>query len=70
MESALVDAVISELRAGADGGLGSGALPLMSQAMAATWERREGNKLTLRGYRRAGGVPTRLTAALRPPSAP
>ena len=28
----------------------------MSQAMAATWERREGNELTLRGYRRAGGV--------------
>ena len=24
--------------------------------MAATWERREGNELTLRGYRRAGGV--------------
>ena len=37
-------------------GLGSGALPLMSQAMAATWERREGRELTLRGYRRAGGV--------------
>jgi transcriptional regulator with XRE-family HTH domain len=56
VEPALVEAVISELRAGAAGGLGSGALPLMSQAMAATWERREGNKLTLRGYRRAGGV--------------
>lgn len=28
----------------------------MSQAMAATWERREGNELTLRGYRRTGGV--------------
>ena len=56
VEPALVEAVISELRAGAAGGIGSGALPLMSQAMAATWERREGNKLTLRGYRRAGGV--------------
>jgi len=56
VDPALVEAVISELRAGAAGGLGSGALPLMSQAMAATWERREGNKLTLRGYRRAGGV--------------
>ena len=56
VEPALVEAVISELREGAAGGLGSGALPLMSQAMAATWERREGNKLTLRGYRRAGGV--------------
>ena len=56
VEPALVEAVISELRAGAAGVLGSGALPLMSQAMAASWERREGNKLTLRGYRRAGGV--------------
>ena len=56
VEPALVEAVTSELRAGAVDGLGSGALPLMSAAMAATWERREGNKLTLRGYRRAGGV--------------
>jgi hypothetical protein len=28
----------------------------MSQAMAATWEHREGSRLILRGYRRAGGV--------------
>ena len=28
----------------------------MSQAMAATWEHREDSELTLRGYRRAGGV--------------
>ena len=56
IEPELVQAVIGELRDGAGGGLGSGVLPLMSQAMAATWERREGNELTLRGYRRAGGV--------------
>ncbi len=56
IEPALVEAVIGELRGGAGGGLGSGVLPLMSQAMAATWERRAGNELTLRGYRRAGGV--------------
>jgi len=53
---ALVEAVIAELREGAGGGLGSGALPLMSQAMAATWEHREDSELTLRAYRRAGGV--------------
>jgi Novel STAND NTPase 1 len=52
----LVDTVISELRERANGGLGSGALPLMSQAMAATWKLREGNELTLRAYRRAGGI--------------
>jgi WD domain, G-beta repeat len=56
VEPAVVQAVIAELRDEAGGGLGSGVLPLMSQAMAATWERREGNELTLRGYRRAGGV--------------
>ena len=56
VEPDLVEAVIAELREGAAGGPGSGALPLMSQAMAATWERREGSELTLRAYRRAGGV--------------
>ena len=56
VEPAVVEAVTGELRDGAGGGLGSGVLPLMSQAMAATWEHREGNELTLRGYRRAGGV--------------
>jgi WD40 repeat protein/transcriptional regulator with XRE-family HTH domain len=56
VEPALVDAVIAELRDGAGGGLGSGVLPLMSQAMAATWQYREGSELTLRGYRRAGGI--------------
>jgi len=56
IEPALVEATIAELREGAGGGLGSGVLPLMSQAMAATWQYREGSKLTLRGYRRAGGI--------------
>ena len=56
VEPAVVEAVITDLRGEAGGGLGSGVLPLMSEAMAATWERREGNELTLRGYRRSGGV--------------
>ncbi len=56
IEPALTDTVIAELREGTTDGLGSGALPLMSQAMAATWEHREGSELTLRGYRRTGGV--------------
>ena len=56
VEPALVEAVAAELREGAGAGLGSGVLPLMSQAMAATWRYREGSELTLRGYRRAGGV--------------
>ena len=56
VEPTVVEAVIAELREGAGGGLGSGVLPLMSQAMAATWQYCEGSELTLRGYRRAGGV--------------
>ena len=56
VEPALVEAVIAELREGTGAGLGSGVLPLMSQAMAATWELREGSELPLRAYRRAGGV--------------
>ena len=56
VEPTVVEAVIAELREGAGDGLGSGVLPLMSQAMAATWQCREGSELTLRGYRRAGGV--------------
>src|SRR5690242_8626527 len=56
VEPALADAVIAELRGGTGQGLGSGVLPLMSQAMAATWEHREGSVLTVRAYRRAGGV--------------
>jgi WD40 repeat protein/transcriptional regulator with XRE-family HTH domain len=56
VEPALIEAVIAELHEGTGAGLGSGVLPLMSQAMAATWENREGIELTLRAYRRAGGV--------------
>jgi WD40 repeat protein len=56
VELALVEAVLAELREGAGHEPASGALPLISQAMAATWEHREGGELTLRAYRRAGGV--------------
>ncbi|MFF5076483.1 hypothetical protein ACFY36_05495 [Actinoplanes sp. NPDC000266] len=33
-----------------------GALPLLAHALRATWERREGDTLTLAGYQRTGGV--------------
>jgi WD40 repeat protein/transcriptional regulator with XRE-family HTH domain len=56
VELALVEAVLAELREGAGHEPASGALPLISQAMAATWEHREESELTLRAYRRAGGV--------------
>ena len=34
----------------------SGALPLLSHALLATWERRDGRTLTVEGYRETGGV--------------
>ncbi|MDQ4053059.1 MAG: winged helix-turn-helix domain-containing protein [Actinomycetota bacterium] len=33
-----------------------GALPLMSHALAETWRRRDGNVLTVEGYRASGGI--------------
>ncbi|WP_433193364.1 hypothetical protein ACQP1G_32050 [Nocardia sp. CA-107356] len=58
LESGLEELVISELC-----GLGGdrraydpGALPLVSHVMAAVWQRRDGTRLTIDGYREAGGV--------------
>ncbi|WP_062988592.1 WD40 repeat domain-containing protein [Nocardia anaemiae] len=58
LESGLEELVISELC-----GLGGdrraydpGALPLVSHVMAAVWQRRDGTRLTIDGYRAAGGV--------------
>ncbi|WP_280217210.1 NACHT and WD repeat domain-containing protein [Nocardia neocaledoniensis] len=60
LEQGLEELVLSELR-----GLGAhadtdaydpGSLPLLSHVMAATWQQREGRKLTVAGYRKAGGV--------------
>ncbi|NNH74671.1 hypothetical protein HLB23_33295 [Nocardia uniformis] len=59
LETGLEELVVSELceMHGADHhGYDPGLLPLLSHVMAATWERREGRKLTVAGYRRAGGV--------------
>lgn len=51
----LLDAVVADV-------LGRpGALPLLSTALVATWERRQGDRLTLGGYLGAGGVAGALT---------
>ncbi|MFE0591666.1 hypothetical protein [Micromonospora echinospora] len=50
----LLDAVLHDLRGA--GGFDIGVLPLLSEAMRVTWEHREGDRLTVLGYRRAGGV--------------
>jgi WD40 repeat protein/DNA-binding SARP family transcriptional activator/class 3 adenylate cyclase len=49
-EPGLVDVIVSDVAGRA------GALPLLSTALAETWERRAGHTLTLAGYRAAGGV--------------
>jgi transcriptional regulator with XRE-family HTH domain len=55
IDPALTDTILGDLRvAGAD--RSAGVLPLLSQAMALTWEQREGDRLTSRGHAQAGGV--------------
>ncbi|UFS96149.1 hypothetical protein [Nocardia huaxiensis] len=60
LETGLEELVITEL-CGAEAahdhrGYDPGALPLLSHVMAATWQHREGRRLTVSGYRKAGGV--------------
>jgi WD40 repeat protein/class 3 adenylate cyclase len=55
IDPSLTDTILGDLRvAGED--RSAGVLPLLSQAMALTWEHREGDRLTSRGYAEAGGV--------------
>ena len=55
IDPALTETILGDLRvAGED--RSAGVLPLLSQAMALTWEQREGDRLTSRGYAQAGGV--------------
>jgi energy-coupling factor transporter ATP-binding protein EcfA2 len=55
IDPALTDTILGDLRvAGAD--RSAGVLPLLSQAMALTWEQREDDRLTSHGYAQAGGV--------------
>ncbi|TDB99283.1 WD40 repeat domain-containing protein [Actinomadura sp. 7K534] len=54
LEPGLVETILGELRA--DGGFEAGALPLLSQALRNTWERREDGRLTIRGYEETGRV--------------
>ncbi|WP_121432521.1 WD40 repeat domain-containing protein [Actinomadura pelletieri] len=58
IEPGLVETVLDELRAERPHGdpYDAGALPLLSQALLNTWERRENGRLTLRGYEESGRV--------------
>ncbi|WP_285580447.1 hypothetical protein [Herbidospora sp. NBRC 101105] len=52
-EQGLADFVLDDIDV--DGPIDA-VLPLLSQAMAHTWERRQGNVLTIRGYVESGGI--------------
>ncbi|NKX90565.1 nSTAND1 domain-containing NTPase [Nocardia coubleae] len=58
LESGLAELVLAELRGLGEhlDGYDPGTLPLLSHVMATTWQQREGRKLTVAGYRKAGGV--------------
>ncbi len=55
-EPGLVDLILHDIGAGAAHDQEPGALPLLSHALLATWERRRGRTFTLEGYRASGGV--------------
>ncbi len=55
-EPGLVDLMLNDVGAGGAQDQEPGALPLLSHALLATWERRRGRMFTLAGYRAAGSV--------------
>ncbi|HEX2697198.1 MAG TPA: helix-turn-helix domain-containing protein, partial [Anaerolineales bacterium] len=55
-EPGLVDILLSDIGADGMGQPEPGALPLLSHALLATWERRRGREFTLDGYHASGGV--------------
>jgi WD40 repeat protein len=58
LETGLADRMLRDLRASDDAEPGSGnsGLPLLSHALLATWQQREGAVLTLAGYEATGGI--------------
>ncbi|MFD5859109.1 nSTAND1 domain-containing NTPase [Streptomyces chartreusis] len=57
LEPGLAELIVREVSAdGPRGTHDSGALPLLSHALLATWQRRRGGRLTVAGYRAAGGI--------------
>ncbi|WP_267241867.1 caspase, EACC1-associated type [Streptomyces sp. PR69] len=56
LEDGLAETLIRDLRAGGATGPDHGTLPLLSHALLATWQQREGRLLTLAGYQATGGI--------------
>ncbi len=63
MDPVLPDAILADLGAV---GPEPGVLPMLSQALLLTWEKREGDRLTLSGYQ-AAGLPGRIPPGQVPP---
>ncbi|SHH06044.1 nSTAND1 domain-containing NTPase [Streptoalloteichus hindustanus] len=60
LEDGLTDLLLRDLGTVEDESA-SGLLPLLSHALLAVWQLREGNRLTLRGYAETGGVHESIT---------
>ena len=57
LEPGLAELIVREVSADRSGGThDAGVLPLLSHALLATWQRRKAGRLTLAGYRAAGGI--------------
>ncbi|WP_406007638.1 WD40 repeat domain-containing protein [Streptomyces sp. NBC_00637] len=56
LEPGLAELIIREVTVDGPRGAHAGALPLLSHALLATWQRRKAGRLTLAGYRAAGGI--------------
>ena len=56
LEQGLVEFLLHDVGAEAGHAPEPGALPLLSHALLATWQRRRGHKLTLSGYTASGGI--------------
>ncbi|MYQ49074.1 hypothetical protein GTW40_29320 [Streptomyces sp. SID4985] len=57
LEAGLTELIVREVTSdGPRGAHDAGVLPLLSHALLATWQRRKGGRLTLAGYRAAGGI--------------
>ena len=56
LDGGLADVILHELGAVTDAEAATGALPLLSHVLWATWQHRAGARLTVAGYRAAGGI--------------
>ncbi|POX55771.1 hypothetical protein C3489_09320, partial [Streptomyces sp. Ru71] len=57
LEAGLAELIVREVSAdGPRGAHDAGVLPLLSHALLATWQRRKAGRLTVAGYRAAGGI--------------